>query len=114
MTSFKEHEKFFAFMLLGIALFALAVMLYIKPLPDTGTNSGVLQILNMIIGAFIGAFGAAAGTLFNAKVTVDNKPSEPIPTTATAEPAPVNADGSDAAPSTPPADIGYPSEEVKP
>lgn len=81
----KEHEKFIAFVLLGAALMTLAVLLYVKPLPDSTANSGVLQILNMIIGAFIGAFGAAAGTLFNAKVTVDNSPSQPIPV-ADAEP----------------------------
>lgn len=76
----KEHEKFFAFLLLGAALMTLAVMLYLRPLPDSQTNSGVLQILNMIIGAFIGAFGAAAGKLFDAKVTVSNTSAEPIPT----------------------------------
>lgn len=89
MTTLKEHEKFIAFVLLGCALMTLAVLLYIRPLQDSTANSGVLQILNMIIGAFIGAFGAAAGTLFNAKVTVDNPPTDPIPTTATPAPAPV-------------------------
>lgn len=80
----KEHEKFYAFCLLGLALFGLAVMLYFRPLADSTANSGVLQILNMIIGAFIGAFGSATAALFRsntpATVTVDNKPSEPIPT----------------------------------
>jgi hypothetical protein len=81
-VALKEHEKFIAFVLLGAALMALAVMLYIRPLNDN-FNSGVLQILNMIIGAFIGAFGAAAGKLFDAKtsVVVDNPPSQPVPTT---------------------------------
>lgn len=81
----KEHEKFVAFVLLGTALMVLACMLYLRPLPDSSANSGVLQILNMIIGAFIGAFGAAAGKLFDAKVpskvTVDNPPSNPVNTT---------------------------------
>ncbi len=77
--NFKEHEKFAAFVLLGVALMTLAVLLYVRPLPDSSANSGVLQILNMIIGAFIGAFGAAAGKLFDAKVTVDNPPTDPIP-----------------------------------
>lgn len=87
-STLKDHEKFIAFVLLGVALMTLAVLLYIRPLPDSSANSGVLQILNMIIGAFIGAFGAAAGTLFNAKVTVDNKASEPIPTTPAVPEAP--------------------------
>jgi hypothetical protein len=82
MMTFKEHEKFIAFVLLGFALMALAVMLYLRPLPASASNNGVLQILNMIIGAFIGAFGAAAQKLFDAKttsVTVDNPPSKPVP-----------------------------------
>jgi hypothetical protein len=86
----KEHEKFVAFVLLGCALMTLAVLLYIRPLPDSSANSGVLQILNMIIGAFIGAFGAAAGKLFDAKVQISNPPSEPIPVVpqpAAAEPS---------------------------
>jgi hypothetical protein len=79
-VNFKEHEKFAAFVLLGMALMTLALMLYLRPLPDSAANSGVLQILNMIIGAFIGAFGAAAGKLFDAKnVTVDNPPNKPVP-----------------------------------
>jgi hypothetical protein len=81
MMMLKDHEKFIAFVLLGAALMTLAVMMYVRPLPDSSANSGVLQILNMIIGAFIGAFGAAAGKLFDAKVTVDNPPSNPIPVT---------------------------------
>jgi hypothetical protein len=79
----KDHEKFIAFVLLGAALMALAVMLYLRPLPASASNNGVLQILNMIIGAFIGAFGAAAQKLFDAKppttVTVDNPPDKPVP-----------------------------------
>lgn len=79
----KEHEKFLAFLLLGFALTVFAVMLYVRPLPANAANNGVLQILNMIIGAFIGAFGASASKLFDAKtnVTVDNPPNQPIPTT---------------------------------
>jgi hypothetical protein len=82
MESFHKIEKFVAFVLLGFALMALAVMLYIRPIPASASNNGVLQILNMIIGAFIGAFGAAAQKLFDAKpdkVTVDNPPSQPVP-----------------------------------
>lgn len=79
-----KYEKFVAFCLLGAALMGLAVMLYIRPLPDSTANSGVLQILNMIIGAFISAFGAAAGKLFDAKlpttVTVGNTTTDPVPT----------------------------------
>jgi hypothetical protein len=76
-----NHEKFIAFMLLGMALMALAFMLYLRPLPDSTANSGVLQILNMIIGALISAFGAAVQALFRIKdtVTVDNSPAEPVP-----------------------------------
>lgn len=86
----KEHEKFIAFVLLGLALMTLACMLYLRPLPDSTANSGVLQILNMIIGAFIGGFGAAVQKLFDAKtsVKVDNAPNEPIPTADVPPPAP--------------------------
>jgi hypothetical protein len=82
-----KHEKFLAFVLLGTALMVLAVLLYIHPLSDSQANSGVLQILNMIIGAFIGAFGAAAQKLFDAKptVTVDNSPENPVPVEPRAE-----------------------------
>lgn len=82
----KEHEKFFAFILLGTALMGLAFMLYLRPLADSTANSGVLQILNMIIGALISAFGAATQALFRVKdtVTVDNPPEKPVPV----EPAP--------------------------
>lgn len=82
MPKLKEHEKFISFVLLGTALMTLAVLLYVRPLPQNASNNGVLQILNMIIGAFIGAFGAAAQKLFDAKpdsVKVENPPSEPIP-----------------------------------
>lgn len=60
----RDHEKFFAFVLIGAALLFLAVMLYKYPLVDSTANSGVLQILNMIIGALISAFGAASQALF--------------------------------------------------
>lgn len=78
-----NREKFFAFVLLGFALMGLAVMLYLRPLPDSTANSGVLQILNMIIGALIGAFGAAVQALFRVKdvVTIDNPPENPVNTT---------------------------------
>ena len=78
----KEHEKFIAFVLLGLALMALAFMLYIRPIADSTTNSGVLQMLNMIIGALIGAFGAATQALFRIsdKVTVNNPKTDPVPT----------------------------------
>ena len=84
---FKEHEKFVAFVLLGMALLSLAMMLYIKPIPDSTANSGVLQILNMIIGAFIGGFGAAVQALFRAadQVKVANTPNEPVPVEPTTE-----------------------------
>lgn len=87
----KEHEKFYAWIMLILALLALATMLYLRPIPDSTANSGVLQILNMIIGALIGAFGSATAALFRsntpATVTVDNSPAEPIPT-APVEPTP--------------------------
>lgn len=75
----KDHEKFFAFCLLGLALMAMAGMLYIRPLADSTANSGVLQILNMIIGALISGFGAATQALFRVKdtvMTVDTAPSD--------------------------------------
>jgi len=78
----KSNEKFIAFVLMGLALMTLAVLLYIRPIPDSTSNSGVLQILNMIIGAFIGAFGSAVNALFriNDPVKIGNKPNEPVPT----------------------------------
>ncbi len=78
----EKHEKFFAFILLGAALMLMASMLYLRPLADSTANSGVLQILNMIIGALISGFGAATQALFRIKdtVTVDNPPNQPIPT----------------------------------
>jgi hypothetical protein len=89
----KDHEKFIAFCLLGGALTAFGVLIYLHPLRDSSANSGVLQILNMIIGALIGGFGAAVSQLLKAStdsVTVANKPSEPIPTTES--PAPLAAE----------------------
>lgn len=82
----KDHEKFWAFILLGAALTGFGILIYLHPLADSNTNSGVLQILNMIIGALIGAFGAAVSTLLksnNDKVTIDNPPSQPVPTAET-------------------------------
>jgi len=81
----KNNEKFIAFILLGFALMTLAVLLYIRPIPDSSNNSGVLQILNMIIGAFIGAFGAAANALFRTSdsVKVTNPASDPVQTADT-------------------------------
>lgn len=70
----EKHEKFISFILLGAALLAMAFMIYLKPLVDTTANSGVLQILNMIIGAFIGAFGASANALFRAADQPKDKP----------------------------------------
>lgn len=92
--NFKDHEKFAAFLTLLISLMILATMLYIKPIPDSSSNSGVLQILNMIVGALIGGFGAAVQGLVKAgvdTVKVDNPPSEPIPTTD--QSAPIEATG---------------------
>ena len=77
----KEHEKFLAFMALGLSLVILAFMLYVRPLQDSTGNSGVLQILNLIIGGLLSAFGSATNALFriNDKVTIDNPPSKPVP-----------------------------------
>lgn len=77
----QDHEKFIAFILLGAGLLGLATLIYLHPLPDSAQNSGVLQILNMIIGALIGAFGGAANALFrtNDKVIVDNPQNKPVP-----------------------------------
>ena len=84
----RDHEKFIAFMALLVCLMLVVIMLRLWPLPDNTANSGVLQILNLIVGALIGGFGAAVQTLLKATVTVDNKPNEPVPT-APAEPVPV-------------------------
>jgi hypothetical protein len=77
----KDHEKFIAFVLIGLSLVIMAIMLYAKPIPDSTSNSGVLQILNMIIGALISAFGSATNALFRTsdQVKVSNKPDEPVP-----------------------------------
>jgi ABC-type xylose transport system permease subunit len=70
----QDHEKFFAFVLLGGALVALATLIYLHPLQDSTANSGVLQILNMIVGALIGGFGGAVNALFRTKdVTSEDK-----------------------------------------
>src|SRR4051812_32726233 len=60
-----RHEKFLAFVLLGAALFALSVMVYVKP-PSSAVagNGAALAILNTIVGALTLAFGGAAGALF--------------------------------------------------
>ena len=88
----KDHEKFFAFVLLGTALMTMAFMLYLRPLADSTANSGVLQILNMIIGALISGFGSATQALFRsntpATVTVDNPPEAPVNVSEPAIPAP--------------------------
>lgn len=82
MKVLKDHEKFIAFMALGFGLVALATLLYLRPLADSNANSGILQILNLIIGGLLSAFGSATNALFriNDKVTVDNPPTEPVPT----------------------------------
>lgn len=59
------HEKFISFVLLGAALFAIAVMVYMKPPANTLSQSGAgLAILNTIVGALTLAFGGAANALF--------------------------------------------------
>lgn len=91
----KDHEKLIVFLFLGAALMVFGLLLYLRPLPDNNTNSGALQILNMIVGAIIGAFGAATAQLLKATVTVDNKTTDPIPT------APVTESDATQAPATP-------------
>jgi hypothetical protein len=77
----KEHEKFFAFVLLGASLVGVATMVYLHPLTDSTANSGAIQILNTIVGALTLAFGGVANALFriNDTVKVSNKPDEPVP-----------------------------------
>lgn len=66
----KEHEKFIAFVLLGMALFAIAVMVYLRPPANTLSQSGAgLAILNTIVGALTLAFGGAANSLFKISST---------------------------------------------
>lgn len=61
----KDHEKFISFVLLGISLFAIAVMVYLKPpSPAIKDNGAALAILNTIVGALTLAFGGAANALF--------------------------------------------------
>ena len=85
-----KHEKFFAFVLLGAALMAMAFVLYLRPLADSTANSGVLQILNMIIGALISGFGAATQALFRVK---DTAPEEPVPVSEPVTPTPAQPEG---------------------
>lgn len=74
----KEHEKFIAFCMMGGALMLIVLMLRVWPLSP---NSPTLQILNLIVGAFIGGFGASVQKLLQADtVKVSNAPDEPVPT----------------------------------
>jgi Ca2+/Na+ antiporter len=77
-VTLEKNQKFIAFVLMGLALMTLAVLLYVRPIPDSSANSGVLQILNMIIGAFIGAFGSSVNALFRTtdSVKVAAKPAD--------------------------------------
>lgn len=107
----RDHEKFIAFCLLGFALVALAVMVYLKPPSPAITESGgAFAMLNTIIGALVLAFGGASNALF--KITsaerkeigeatadelrkgpavpteVTNAADNPVPTTAASEELP--------------------------
>lgn len=68
-----KHEKLVAFILLGAALFALAVMVYVKPPSSIESNGAALAILNTIVGALTLAFGGSANALF--KITDSEKKS---------------------------------------
>lgn len=64
-----RHEKFLAFILLGLALFSIAVMVYAKPPSVAALNGAGLAILNTIVGALTLAFGGAASSLFKISET---------------------------------------------
>lgn len=96
-----EHEKFFAFCLLGGSVLALAMLAYFFP-PEDG--SGAQRIIDAAMGGLLLALGAAANALFRISnateqqsiaektareignnptplpVEVQNPPSHPVPT----------------------------------
>lgn len=94
-----EHEKFFAFCLLGGSVLALALMAYFFPPQD---GSGAQRIIDAAMGGLLLALGAAANALFriqNAseqqsiaektavamtaqpiRTEVINSPAKPVPT----------------------------------
>lgn len=79
---FKEHEKFWAFALLGFGVMGLAVLAYFYPPTD---GSGAQRIIDAAMGGLLLALGSAAQALFRIrepderKVQVDQPANEPIP-----------------------------------
>lgn len=96
----KDHEKFYAFCLLGAGVFALAMMAYFHQIPE---GSGSQRIVDAAMGGLLLALGGAANALFRTggtaeraeigqaavqairdsntpmDVNVTNKPNEPVP-----------------------------------
>lgn len=57
----KEHEKFWAFILLGAGILSIAVLAVFHPL---SADSGSLRVVDTISGGLLLAFGGAANALF--------------------------------------------------
>lgn len=57
----KDHEKFFAFIMLGGFVFALALMAYFHQIPE---GSGSQRIVDAAMGGLLLALGGAANALF--------------------------------------------------
>lgn len=87
----KEHEKFWAFAMLGFGVMLLAVLAVVFPPEAEGTQ----RTIDAAMGALSLALGVAANALFRIrepgeeKVKIDNLPTEPVPTAP--QPAPVPA-----------------------
>lgn len=77
----KDSQKFIAFCFLGSGLIGIVLLAYFRPMQSNDTAS--ISIIQTVVGALTLAFGGAANALFrtNDKVTVDNPPSDPVPTT---------------------------------
>lgn len=90
----KEHEKFWAFMMLGGSVLLLALLAYFYP-PEDG--SGAQRIIDAAVGGLLLALGSAANALFRIKeqseldsvqnVRVSQPAADPVPVTPTSEPA---------------------------
>lgn len=57
----QEHEKFWAFILLGAGIVGIAVLVIFHPLPD---GTGSQRVVDTISGGLLLAFGACANALF--------------------------------------------------
>lgn len=78
---FKEHEKFWAFGLLGLGVIGLALLAFAFPI----NNEGSQRVVDAAMGALTLALGSAVNALFRirepgeTKVTIDQPPNQPVP-----------------------------------